>query len=114
MKQIPFKGKWVVKFTCRECGASSEANTHNPVFCSQKCNNAWSQRRAKRGILVYDILMEMRYHRSGAKGLWTLMCRLAEEWREEDGRIRKGLQSWKDPSHITEKRVDRIGKRGRI
>lgn len=102
------------KFTCRECGAISVEKSNGQCFCDQNCNNAWSRRRAKRAIQLYDIFMEMRYHRAGAKGLWTLACRLAEEWRDEDRRIRKDLKSWKDPAYITEERVYLTGKRGRI
>lgn len=111
---IAYQGKEVAKFICRECGASCEATALNQVFCDINCNNAWSRRRTKRAIQLYDVFMQMRYHRAGAKGLWTLLCRLAEEWREEDQRIRKGLQSWKDPAYIISKRVYLIAKRGRI
>lgn len=109
-----YQGKEVAKFICRECGEPAESEALNAIFCSRKCTNSYDRRRAKRAIQLYDVFMEMRYRRDGAKGLWSLMCRLAEEWRDEDARIRKGLQSWKDPRAIIAKRLYLIGKRGRI
>lgn len=102
------------KIACRECGAVCATDNHRQVFCGPACNNNWKHRREKRAVQLYDVFMEMRYNRAGAKGLWSLACRLAEEWRDEDRRIRSKLKSWKDPSYITERRVDLIGKRGRI
>lgn len=111
---LAYQGKDVAKFVCRECGEAREATAINQTFCDRNCANVWDRRRAKRAIQLYDVFMEMRYRRDGAKGLWSLMCRLAEEWRDEDARIRKGLQSWKDPRGIIAKRLYLIGKRGRI
>lgn len=112
---LSYHGKQVAKIICRECGEPTEAVALNQLFCDRNCANAYDRRRTRRAIALYDVFMEMRFNRkSAAKGLWTLLCRLAEEWRDEDKRIRKGLQSWKDPRGIIEKRVDLIGKRGRI
>lgn len=111
---LAYQGKEVVKFICRECGEPAEAIALNAAFCSRNCTNSYDRRRARRAIQLYDVFMEMRYRRQGSKGLWTLMCRLAEEWRDEDARIRRGLQSWKDPKPLIEKRPYMIGKRGRI
>lgn len=108
------KGATMPNISCRECATNVEPTTRNQVFCSQICNTMWTKRRQKRGLMLYDTFMELRYNRAGAGGLWTLMCRLAEEWRAEDARIRPGLKSWQDPQRIIRKRVYLIGKRGRI
>lgn len=111
---IGFAGRVVPKFTCRECGGRNEAKRIDQVFCCTPCRNAWENRRRDRGAILYDLFMEMRYRRSGAKGLWSIMCRLAEEWRGVDKEEREGRQSWRDPRHHIEENIYLTGKRGRI
>lgn len=111
---IAYRGKEIAKIICRECGEATEVKAANAIFCGTNCANSYDRRRARRAVKLYDVFMEMRFNRKAAKGMWTLLCRLAEEWRDEDKRIRKGLQSWKDPRAIIEERVDLIGKSGRI
>lgn len=102
------------KASCRECQAEFEAKSASAEFCSGKCRNDYNNRRAVRGMILFDLFMEMRYRRAGAKGLWSIMCRLAEEWREEDKAKRERFQSWKDPRDYIEKRPYLKAKKGRI
>lgn len=126
MKRIAYAGASHYKMTCCECGGGYEANSLNQIFCGRECRNNYSNRRNQRGAILYDIFMEMRYRRNGAKGLWSIMCRLAEEWREEDF-IRAGgdrekktvpnplmFKTWKDPRDFLEKRPYLKAARGRI
>ena len=99
---------------CRECGGVCDASRPPVYFCSQKCRNAFANRRATRGALLYDFFMELRYRRAGAKGLWSMMCRLGEEWKQEDVAHRHGFQSWRDPRRHIERNPHLNGKKGRI
>ncbi len=79
---------------CRECGV--QHNTKG-VFCCTGCRQAWNNRRLQRGAELYDLFMIVRYQRGVAKlhGIWTIVCRAAQTWREEDVRERGGRQSWR-------------------
>ncbi len=114
MKLIKPAGCEIPNLTCRECAGRYEANSVTQVFCSAVCRSAHDTRRIERGKILYDIFMELRYNRRGASGLWSLMCRVGELWRDEDKRLRAGRQSWKDPAYVTDKNPHLLGKRGRI
>jgi len=114
MKRIEFAGKDTFPKRCDECGVAYEAGTAKSRFCCPAHRNAYDFRRQERGKILYDFFMQMRYRRLGAKGLWSVMCRLAEEWHAED-KERPGLrQSWNDPAAYVEKRPYLVGKRGRV
>lgn len=83
--------------TCIECQASFQPQKAHARFCSTPCRKAFNNRRALRGALLYDAFMSLRYERGWAKavGLWSLICRLAAEWVEEDERA--GRQSFVRP-----------------
>lgn len=100
--------------TCRECGAKFEPKGATALFCAPVCRQAYDNRRAQRGAILYDMFMEMRYRRAGAGGIWSVMCRLAEMWRDEDRDKRELRQSWKNPRDFIEKNPFLIAKRGRI
>lgn len=114
MKRIRAAGCEIANMECRECGGRFEANSITQVFCSGICRSRYDHRRIDRGKILYDIFMELRYNRGSATGLWSIMCRLAEMWRNEDKRIRQDLKSWNDPKKHIEKNVYLTGKRGRI
>jgi hypothetical protein len=85
---------------CRECGqpfTAKRAHGEN-LFCAVDCRKAWNNRRAVRGAQLYDLFMILRYQRGVAKarGVWAIVCRLAQDWREEDHRERAGRQSWRE------------------
>lgn len=79
---------------CRECGV--QHNTKG-AFCCTPCRQSWNNRRLQRGAALYDLFMIVRYQRGVAKlyGIWTIVCRVAQTWREEDVRERAGRQSWR-------------------
>jgi len=73
--------------TCRECQKPLEKTMKaNSEFCCTACRVGWRNRRMSRGADLYDLFMNMRYNRDAAKeaGVWTEMCRLAEQWNDED------------------------------
>jgi hypothetical protein len=89
---------------CRECGlpftAKRDRDTNS--FCAVECRKAFNNRRMTRGAQLYDLFMMVRYERGLAKarGLWTIVCRLALEWRQEDERQRAGRKSWREYAAI--------------
>ena len=85
--------------TCLECGAP---RTKAAEFCKSSCRMDWNNRRRKRGAEIYDLFMVIRHERGLAKamGLWTLICRLATHYREEDFREREGRRSWRKPQQV--------------
>jgi len=90
-----------VTCTCLECGAAfiarRTAAEGESLFCSTPCRKAFNNRRMTRGAQVYDLFMALRYQRGVAKlyGVWTILCRVAQDWREEDVRERAGRVSWR-------------------
>lgn len=87
---------------CAECGATFEAKRDHAAFCSDGCRKAFNNRRMTRGAELYDLFMAVRYERGLAKllGLWTVICRAAELWRDEDRGERDGRKSWGAPEAI--------------
>lgn len=114
MKAIRSNGCDIPNMSCRECAGRYVANSATQIFCSGICRSRYDARRIERGKVLYDIFMELRYNRRSISGLWSVMCRFGEIWREEDKRIRADLQSWKDPRPIIEKQPHLLGRRGRI
>lgn len=47
-----------------------------------------------RGAHVYDLLMTM-IHIKGAKGQWSKLVKLAQQWKREDKEDRDGRISWR-------------------
>lgn len=92
--------------TCRECGRPWRSNRQASVACPD-CSKIFDRRRQTRGAQVYDLFMAMRYERGLAAklGVWSLMCRMANKWREEDVRERDGRPSWVDPATVREKNL---------
>ena len=85
-------------FLCRECGDDDEAHAAHGAFCSTVCRNRWNNRRLQRGAVIYDLIMTLRYERGVGKALkvWTLICRLAADFRREDHDARAGRKSWRE------------------
>eukprot|EP00803_Ostreobium_quekettii_P006119 evm.model.scf_5299.1 EVM.evm.TU.scf_5299.1 scf_5299:57-2279(-) len=70
-----------------------------------------------RGAAIYDLLMAMRYERDEAKreNVWTMLCRIASDFRAEDERNRDGRRSWmparavlRRMPHLNSQDVDRV------
>lgn len=81
---------------CQECAQAFQAKRAHASFCCAACRTSFNNRRHVRGAEIYDLFMMMRYERGVAqlKGVWKLMCRIAEEWRYEDATQRDGRPSW--------------------
>lgn len=90
---------------CIECGERFEAGHRKAEFCCSGHRYEFSNRRRQRGMAIYDVFMAMRYERGLQKlfGLWTLMCRMAEAWRDEDKAQRAGRKSWQDVKELYER-----------
>jgi len=72
---------------CFECGTTFQADLEQEqCFCTGKCKDRWNNRRRLRGAELYDLFMNMRFDRAAAKeaGVWSVMCRMASQWRHED------------------------------
>lgn len=95
-----------VKGGCKECSAPFASEKAHAEFCSPICRRAWNNRRATRGVEIYDLFMALRYDRDRAKllKLWNLLCRLAAAFREDDLRERAGRPSWADPRAVLERK----------
>jgi hypothetical protein len=80
--------------SCRECAQEFTTVKREGRFCSTECRKQHSNRRALRGAELYDLFMALRYERgmAKAKGIWAIICRLGQEWKEEDDRAKR--QSW--------------------
>ena len=104
------------RITCRECAAVFEANNANSAFCCRDHRNSFGNRRMQRGAVLYDLFMAQRYERNAARaaGIWSVMCRLGEEWREEDRQKRSGRPSWRPFRDLLEKFPYLKARRGRI
>ena len=104
--------------TCRECGCPSKAQ-----LCSSKCSADWNNRRRALGAMFYDLFMTCRFEREAANqdNVWSLLCRLASECRDDDIKKRDGRKSWRDHKIILAKNpwlkaqimgIDRVGRGG--
>lgn len=87
--------------TCHECGNPIPAPS-KASFCDKACRNSYDNRRQLRGAKIYDLFMATRYDRLTAKdlGVWTYLCRMGEDFRDEDVREREGRPSWRDPKTV--------------
>lgn len=87
---------------CLECGGEFQPRKAGDDFCCTGCRKAFHNRRARRGALVYDLMMSLRFERKGAKllGVWQALCRLASDVRQEDARERDGRRSWRKASDV--------------
>lgn len=93
---------------CQECGEPLAGMKPEARFCTSKCRLAFNNRRLQRGAELYDLFMAMRYDRSAAKdaGAWSMLCRMAQQMREEDLRERDGRKSWQPASRVLKDRPD--------
>lgn len=101
-----------VRCACPECGERFTALTPTAEFCSNHCRSAFNNRRKMRGAELYDLLMAMRYERSLSKTLkvWSVLCRMAAKFREEDRIDREGRKSWRGPRSVLLRHVDVVAK----
>ncbi len=97
----------MTKVICQECGQEFESVRDHAAFCSAGCRKAFNNRRATRGAELYDMFMALRYERPLAKalGIWSVICRAAEIWRDEDRGARAGRKSWGDVKAALDRRA---------
>lgn len=100
---------------CQECGTGFEADRGYALFCSTPCRKAFNNRRMVRGAELYDLFMCLRYERGLAKlkGVWTLVCALALQYRIEDERERAGRKSWNHPDVVLDRKPWLLAKAGK-
>lgn len=99
---------------CLECGKPYASHRAEQVYCSEACNTRFNNRLKDRGPAVYQLLMAIRFERSLAAKLklWSRLCALCSDYREQDLKERAGRHSWRHPlfvlarvSHIFSKRI---------
>jgi hypothetical protein len=86
--------------TCRECGAAFKARRASAEFCSKTCRADFHNRRARQGADLFDVLMAWRFDRANAKGLLTLLCRMASAFKADEKRDRDGRPSWNNADRL--------------
>lgn len=93
--------------TCLECGGTYERNGRKRDFCRPACRAAWNNRRMKRGAVLFDLIMTVRFDRKLATAfkVWRAINRLAALYRDEDVRRRGGRKSWR---RLSEVRADHV------
>ncbi len=81
---------------CDECG---EPHKSKGRFCGTPCRQAFNNRRLQRGAQVYDLVYAMRYDRDSAKtlGVWAELCRVVEQWNQEDKAEHGGRKTYIPP-----------------
>jgi len=91
---------------CLECGEPFESVSPRAEFCKTGCCKSWNNRRMVRGAELYDLFMSMRFDRGVAQemGVWSLLCRMAAGFRDEDMQKRQGRASWRSPKTILSRR----------
>lgn len=92
--------------TCRECLKPLRVSARPEIeFCGMACRIAWRNRRSSRGAELYDPFMGLRYEREAARdaGLWSLMCRMAQAWNDEDKAA--GRKSYFSPRETVERSI---------
>lgn len=96
------------KGTCRECGAEHTSPKAGKLFCSGPCRQTFNNRRLQRGAELYDAFMVIRNQRAIAsdRKMWSVMCRMAEYFRDEDVAKRNGRQSWRSADELLADRPD--------
>lgn len=99
-------GRDTRRFDCLECGVGCASTAANAEFCTTACRKAWNNRRAMRGAEIYDLLMVLRFDRGRAVHLrvWTLMCRMASLFRQDDWSERDGRRSWLPAEQVIERK----------
>ncbi len=94
------------KRACAECAVFYSTASATSAFCGNPCRKAWNNRRLIRGAELYDLFMAHRFSRPLAYRLklWSLICRMAAQFRKEDVAQRAGRPSWRDPRVIIAQR----------
>jgi hypothetical protein len=97
--------------TCLECGEGFSASDAKADFCCTPHRQAFNNRRIQRGGELYDLFMANRYDRDASAvvklkfglSVFTLLCRMAQDFRRQDIEDREGRPSWRAPRQIVER-----------
>lgn len=103
------------KIACYECGAPVEpVSWMDKKFCCRAHKDTFINRRKLRGAALIDLIMAMRFDRQAAKefGAWSVVCRMASNWREEDREA--GRVSMMPLNESMERHVQHKAVRGRV
>ncbi len=90
---------------CRECGSFFRAQRATRLFCSATCRTTFNNRKAARGAALYSLVMALRFARDEAQNghVWSLLCRMAAAFRDEDERERAARRSWDDLAKVRDR-----------
>jgi hypothetical protein len=98
---------------CIECGSQfTKVRAHEQLFCSSACRTSHANRRKLRGADMYDLFMTMRYDRANSKGVWAVMCRMAQDWNAED--VEAGRKSFMPARKVLERHVQHVATKHNI
>lgn len=84
------------KHTCIECSGPFESRQYNASFCGDACKRTFNNRRAKRGAILYDLVMIEAFAPSAfeANSLANRHAELVAKWRDEDEKAGR-KRTWK-------------------
>lgn len=83
--------------SCLECGKEFRPRQHNAQFCAGPCRTVFNNRRAMRGVMLYDLTVAAATYPGRADELNELRDQVLEAWREHDaakGRRRTTKTLW--------------------
>ena len=86
---------------CKECGGDFDSRQYNASFCSDGCKRTFNNRRAKRGAILYDLLMIEAFDPDAFKKhkLQNRREEMLQRWRGEDDEANR-KRSWKRPNEV--------------
>lgn len=89
------------KHTCMECNGTFDSRQYNASFCGDGCKRTFNNRRAKRGAILYDLLMIEAFDPKAfeANKLKDRRAELLARWHEEDEAANR-KRSWKRPNEV--------------
>ncbi len=91
----------LTKRQCTECGGPYESRQYNAEFCSDACRRSFNNRRAKRGAILYDLLMIEQRDAEALKKhkMEDRMKELVEQFKQEDIKANR-KRTWKRPMDV--------------
>lgn len=91
----------MTKHTCLECSGPFESRQYSASFCSDACKRTFNNRRAKRGAILYDLVMIEACDPKAfeTNKLETRVEELIARWREEDTAAKRS-RTWKRPHDV--------------
>lgn len=95
----------MIRRACVECGEPFCSEKAWADFCCTEHRRDFNNRRQLRGAELLDLFMCLRYDRPAARlwGVWKILCRMAQAFRDEDLEQRAGRKSWREPRAVLER-----------